>query len=257
MGMAKYKGYNKNFEISDKVAVVTGGTSGLGNAIAKLYYEKGAKVVILGTNPRIEKIASELGAGVIGINADLKKLSDIDNAVKHVMDEYRKIDILCNSAGIGQGNPVEEVTEEQYDLIMAVNMKGLFFMTQRVGKEMIQAGNGGKIVSIASIAGIVGTRGHTVYGPSKASVLNLTKTLAEEWGRHGINVNAISPTISMTPMGIEVWKGEKGEKFREKIPIGRFVEPEEVAACALFLASDASDMITGENIVIDGGYSAV
>lgn len=255
--MSEYKGFDRDFKIMDKVAVITGGASGLGNAIAKMYHEKGAKIVLFDLNKNIDQAAKEIGSDVTGIQMDVTKIPEIDKAVEEVMKLHGRIDILCNVAGLGQLDHAEDITEEAWDRIVDVNMKGLFFMAQRVGRKMIAAGNGGKIINMGSQAAVIGLWGHACYGATKAGVVNITKVLANEWGKYSINVNAISPTITMTPMAKEIWGGKEGDEFLKNVPIGRFGQPEEVAACALFLASDASNMITGENLVIDGGFSVV
>lgn len=255
--MSVYKGFDKDFRLTDKVAVVTGGASGLGNAIARMFYEKGAKIALLDMNEKIDEFAKEIGPDVLGIRMDVTNISEIDEAVEKVMEKFGRIDILGNVAGLGQLDHAEDITEEAFDKICAVNLKGVFFMAQRVGRKMIESGNGGKIINMGSQAAIIGLWGHACYGPTKAAVVNLTKVLANEWGKYSININSISPTITMTPMAREIWGGKEGEEFLKKVPIGRFGEPDEVAACALFLASDAANMITGENLVIDGGFSVV
>ena len=138
---------------------------------------------------------------------------------------------------------------------MAVNLKAVYLLSQVVGRRMIARGEGGKIVNLASQAGLIALDRHLAYCASKAGVISLTKVLALEWGKHGINVNSISPTVVLTELGKKAWAGEVGEAMKKKIPFGRFAQPEEIAACALFLASGAADMVHGENLVIDGGYT--
>jgi len=253
----EFKGYDKDFKITDQVVVITGGAMGLGYAIGKLFYEKGAKVVLLDLNDSVVEAAGQIGSDVTAIVMDVTKTADIDRALNEVMARYGRIEILCNVAGLGQLVPAEEMSEEEFDRIVAVNFRGMFFMAQRVGRIMIAAGKGGKIINMSSQAGNIGLWGHACYGPTKAAITNLTKVLAAEWGKHWINVNAISPTVIMTPMAKQIWSGAKGDAYLDKQPIHRFGQPEEVAACALFLASGAAGMITGENLVIDGGYSIV
>lgn len=255
IGLKAYKGFDENFSLTGKIAVITGGASGLGKAIAEMFTRKGAKVALLDMNEKVDAIAKEMSPDAMGIQMDIVNLEDIGRCIDVVLKQYGRIDILCNVAGLGDMVPAEDITVESWNRIVAVNLTGLFFMTQRVGREMIAAGNGGKIINMASQAAVIGLWGHACYGATKAGVLNITKVLANEWGKHGINVNAISPTITMTPMAAEFWVGERAENFLKELPIGRFGQPDEVAACALFLASGASDMITGENLVIDGGYT--
>jgi NAD(P)-dependent dehydrogenase (short-subunit alcohol dehydrogenase family) len=138
---------------------------------------------------------------------------------------------------------------------MAVNLKAVFMLSQAVGKKMIASGNGGKIINMASQAGLVALDNHVAYCASKAAVISITKTLAMEWGQFNIKVNSISPTVILTELGKKAWAGEVGENMKKLIPAGRFGYPEEVAAAAVFLASEAADLITGENLVIDGGYT--
>ena len=159
-----------------------------------------------------------------------------------------------NNAGVSFLNPAEKLTEEEWDKTLSVNLKGLYFLSQAIGRHMIQK-KSGKIINIASQAAVVALENHIAYCASKAGVVAVTKVLALEWGKYNINVNAIAPTIIMTPMGKKAWSGEKGEKMLERIPLGRFGEPEDVAFTAAFLASDISNMITGTTIMVDGGYT--
>jgi len=249
--------FDINFSLDGKTAIITGGTSGIGNATAEMFAAKGADVAIIGTNPQVEEIAAQISPNVLGLRADITNTSEIDKAVQAVSDRFGKIDILCNIAGLGHSDNAEKITEDDWQKVVAVNMTGLFFMSQRVGRYMINQGTGGKIINMASQAGIVGLDLHACYGATKAAVINITKTLANEWGKYRINVNAISPTVVLTPMAREFWSGERGDDLMKKIPIGRFGEADEIAACCVYLVSDAANLITGENIVMDGGFTIV
>ena len=186
--------------------------------------------------------------------ADLTVTGSIEKVVADALAAFGRIDILVNNAGVAFLDDAESLSEEIWDKTMAVNLKAPFLLSQAVGREMIKAG-GGKIVNIASQAGVVALDRHVAYCASKAGIIMMTKVLALEWGRHGITVNAISPTVTLTELGKRAWAGQVGEDFKKTIPVGRFAYPEEVAAAALFLASQAADMINGENLLIDGGYT--
>jgi NAD(P)-dependent dehydrogenase (short-subunit alcohol dehydrogenase family) len=174
--------------------------------------------------------------------------------VEESIREFKSIDILVNNAGIVLLDDAENLQDGDWEKTIAINLTAPFIMSKYVGREMIQR-KSGKIVNIASQAGIIALDKHVAYCTSKAGIIGLTKVLALEWAEFNINVNAISPTVVLTELGKKAWAGEVGEAMKKKIPVRRFGYPEEIAAVALFLASDAADMITGENVVIDGGYS--
>ncbi len=253
--MREYKGIDLTFDLLGKVAIVTGGGSGIGRETAKLLAERNARVVIFDVQDDIETVAGNIGAGIRGVKVDVVNVAEAQGAVDAVAQEYGGIDILHNIAGLGHGEFAENVTEQDWDRLMAVNLKGLFFMAQAVGRHMISSNRGGKIINMASQAGVVGLEKHVLYGATKAAVINITKTLANEWGKHAINVNAIAPTVVLTPMAAAYWKGEVAEEFLKTVPIGRFAQPEEIAAMALYLSAPVSDMLSGETIVIDGGFT--
>lgn len=249
-----FEGYDKNFTIDQKVAVITGGASGIGRAIAELYVEKGAKVVLLDLSRDVGDTAKEISNGeAFGIQCDITNHKSVDSAIEDIKKRYGSIDILVNSAGIALLDDAEDISEEDWQKTIDLNLTGSFKMCQKVGNVMIDAGNGGKIINMASQAAIIALDNHVAYAASKAGIIGMTKVLAVEWAPFKINVNAISPTVILTELGKKAWAGEKGEKAKSEIPLKRFGYPEEVAAVALFLASKATDLITGENIVIDGG----
>ena len=246
-----------NFSLANKVALITGGAAGIGRAIADLFGQKGAKLVLVDKSDSVRDVASELSANGIdslGLAADITIRTNIEQVVEEASSRFGSLDILVNNAGVVLLAPAEELTDEAWDVTMAVNLKAPYMISQIVGRKMI-AQRSGKIINLASQAGLVALDQHLAYCASKAAIISLTKVLAYEWGRYKINVNSISPTVVLTELGKKAWAGEIGEAFKAKIPLGRFAYPEEIAAAALFLASDAADMISGENLVVDGGYT--
>jgi NAD(P)-dependent dehydrogenase (short-subunit alcohol dehydrogenase family) len=253
----EYKGFDKNFNLSGKIALVTGSAKGIGKAVAKLYAEKGADIIMVDMDESVKAAAEEiikLGRKALPLVYDVTKTENISKIVSESLNKFGRIDILVNSAGVALVDDAEKITEEMWDKTIAINLKAIFMLSQAVGKEMIK-NKKGKIVNLASIAGPIAFDKHAAYTASKAGVIGLTMNMAIEWAKYGINVNSISPIVTLTEMGRTIWVGEIGEATKKFIPIGRFNEPEEIAAVAVFLASDATDMITGQNIIIDGGYS--
>jgi len=253
----EFMGYDKDFRLTNKVALVTGAARGIGNAIARLFAEKGADIILVDILDEVREASasiSEFGRKGLPLVADISATENVKKAVEAGIREFGKIDILVNNAGVVYLDDAENLPEEQWDKTIAVNLKAPFIMAQTVGREMIKR-TGGKIINIASQTGIVAVDKHVAYCTSKAGIIGLTKVLALEWAEFKINVNAISPTVVLTELGKKAWGGEVGEAMKKKIPVKRFGYPEEIAAVALFLASDAANMITGENIVIDGGYT--
>ncbi|MFS0890940.1 SDR family oxidoreductase [Peribacillus frigoritolerans] len=249
-----FQGYDKNFNITDKVAIVTGGASGIGKAISELYIEKGAKVAIFDQKDFVKDVAKELSTkNSIGVQCDITSNESMDLAIQEVREHFGKIDILVNCAGIALLDDAENISDDYWQKTIEINLTGSFKMCQKVGTLMIEQGKGGNIINLASQAALIALDNHVAYAASKAGIIGVTKVLAYEWAQFDIKVNAISPTVILTELGEKAWAGEKGEKAKKEIPLGRFGYPEEVAAIALFLASDATNLITGENMVIDGG----
>ncbi|EDO0828979.1 D-threitol dehydrogenase [Listeria monocytogenes] len=250
-----FKGFDKDFNITDKVAVVTGAASGIGKAMAELFSEKGAYVVLLDIKEDVKDVAAKITPSrTLALQVDITKKENIEKVVAEIKKVYPKIDILANSAGVALLEKAEDLPEEYWDKTMELNLKGSFLMAQIIGREMIATG-GGKIVNMASQASVIALDKHVAYCASKAAIVSMTQVLAMEWAPYNINVNAISPTVILTELGKKAWAGQVGEDMKKLIPAGRFGYPEEVAACALFLVSDAASLITGENLIIDGGYT--
>ncbi|EKZ0251624.1 D-threitol dehydrogenase [Listeria monocytogenes] len=250
-----FKGFDKDFNITDKVAVVTGAASGIGKAMAELFSEKGAYVVLLDIKEDVKDVAAKINPSrTLALQVDITKKENIEKVVAEIKKVYPKIDILANSAGVALLEKAEDLPEEYWDKTMELNLKGSFLMAQIIGREMIATGSG-KIVNMASQASVIALDKHVAYCASKAAIVSMTQVLAMEWAPYNINVNAISPTVILTELGKKAWAGQVGEDMKKLIPAGRFGYPEEVAACALFLVSDAASLITGENLIIDGGYT--
>lgn len=244
-----------SFSLTDKVAVVTGGASGIGKAIAQAYHDKGAKIVIVDLQLDAAKAAAALiGDDVLAFGCDVSDIESVKSAVLAITEASGRIDILVNSAGIVALAPAEELDLKAWNTTIAVNLSGTFFMSQAVGKVMLAAGYG-KIINMASQAGSVALDQHVAYCSSKFGVIGLTKCLASEWAGRGVTVNCISPTVVLTDLGRKAWEGPKGDALKKLIPTGRFALPEEIAAAAVFLASSAADMINGADLLIDGGYT--
>ena len=253
--MSEYKKFDYDMRLDGKVAVVSGGTSGIGKSIAEVLSCRGAKVVILGRRPETPEIAKELGCSVSGKILDITDHQAARKVLHEIEAECGTIDILVNSAGVPSGIPALDIEEEEFEHVLSVNLEAAFFLAQEAGKIMIAKGNGGRIINIASDAGLSAVENPIAYSASKAGLLSVTRTLALEWGQYGITTNAISPTVVMTPMSRAYWSGERAEKKLAQIPVHRFGEMDEIAAAAAFLASDGAQMINGHNLVIDGGLS--
>ncbi|RIY00093.1 D-threitol dehydrogenase [Aureimonas flava] len=244
-----------DFSLAAKVALVTGGGSGIGQAIARALAAKGARLALLDNNlPAAEATAAEL-PDARAFLCNVADPASVEEAVGAAEAAFGAIDIVVNSAGIVALAPAESLTLDQWDRTIAINLKGTFLVSQAAGRRMIAAGRGGRIVNLASQAGTVAIEEHVAYCASKFGVIGLTKTLAAEWGRHGITANTISPTVVLTELGKAAWAGEKGEAAKRRIPTGRFAYPDEIAAAAVFLASGAAAMVNGADLVVDGGYT--
>jgi len=244
-------------DLTGKTAIVTGGGSGIGLAIAQLLAARGARLVLVGRKPVVLEAAAALPGGAgrhLGIIGDVSDPATAEAAVKAALGLAGRVDILVNNAGIASVAPAESTALADFDRVMAVNARGPFLMSQAAGRVML-AQRAGRIINIASAAAVVAVDKHVAYCASKFALIGLTKVLALEWGRHGVTVNAVSPTVVETAMGKQVWSGAPGEAMKARIPAGRFATPEEIAAAVAFLASDAAAMINGDNLVVDGGYT--
>ena len=243
-------------KLKDGVAIVTGGARGIGRAIALTFLREGARVTIIDSDKeRLEMLKKEMGKEnkeVMVIPCDITKSGDVKEMVDQVRRGFGRIDILVNNAGIIRRGTIETVTEEDWDRVIEVNLKGTFNCCKAVVEFMKQQGYG-KIINISSIAGKMGDiTSAPGYGPSKAGVDVLTKTLARQLAPYGINVNAVSPHAIETEMSAQ-WSEERRKEIIASIPLGRLGKPDDVANAVLFLASDEASFITGEILDVNGG----
>jgi len=245
-----------NFDLEGKNAIITGGTAGIGNAAVKYFINQGANVVMSGRNPAVSDMARDLGGSkAVGVQGDICDPSHREKLIQTALERFGQVDLLVNCAGttvLGNG---EDLAEEDWNKVIEVNLSSCFFMSQVVGKYMIEKKIKGSIVNVASQGGVIALKRHAAYCASKAGLISLTKVLALEWGEYGIRVNAVSPTVVMTAMGHKAWDGPHGEALKQEMPSGRFAEPEEVAAAIAYLCSPAAAMITGHNLLLDGGFT--
>jgi len=247
--------------LEGQVAIVTGAGQGIGRAIALTLAKEGAAVVVNDINlESAKKVADEIksqGGQAQPIKADVSNREEVNTLVEKTLDNFKKIDILVNNAGTAKLTPTMELTEAEWDSTIDINLKGQFLCSQAVAKHMIQQKRG-KIVNIASLAAHIGTPGLMAYSASKGGVIQLTKVLAVEWGKHNITVNAVSPGLTMTELVKAVFK-ERPDVFEgvERIPLKRLAMPEDIANAVLFLASPESDYISGQVLPVDGGTLAI
>jgi NAD(P)-dependent dehydrogenase (short-subunit alcohol dehydrogenase family) len=248
------------FDLSGKVALVTGGGAGLGRGIAEGFAQFGANVSIvdynLETAQETVSFIEQHGSKGIALQADVSKEKQAIESILKTISHFGKIDILAAIAGIGDRNPAEKMTMEQWDRVININLKGVWIYDQEVGKHMIERGGGGSIINMASVAGLVGiTTGNANYAASKGGVIALTRLLAIEWAKYNIRVNAIAPVQFKTDLikNLMKQKPETEQYFVSHIPIGRMGEVPEIVGPAVFLASQASSMVTGHVLAVDGG----
>ncbi|HSB03949.1 MAG TPA: 3-oxoacyl-[acyl-carrier-protein] reductase [Thermodesulfobacteriota bacterium] len=242
-------------ELQGKVALVTGGAQGIGKAIALLLAQKGGDIVISDINlERAEETVREieaLGRKAMAVRANVVVLIEVEMMVQTVIDRFGRIDILVNNAGIARDKLLLRMTEEDWDRVLAVNLKGTFNCTKAVIRHMSKQ-RSGKIVNIASVVGEMGNAGQANYSASKAGVIGFTKTIAREFASRSINVNAIAPGYIVTPM-TDVLPEKAKEELKRMIPMERLGQPEDVAQSVFFLVSEASSYITGQVINVNGG----
>jgi NAD(P)-dependent dehydrogenase (short-subunit alcohol dehydrogenase family) len=249
------------FDLTGQVALVTGAARGLGNAISRALADAGADVALgmrdVNAHRDLAAQIEGMGRRVVALQMDMRHLDQIFRAVDDTVRHFGRVDILVNNAGLAPDNLAENVREEDFDLTLAVNLKGTFFASQAVGRVMIQQ-QSGRIINLSSQAGFVALPTESVYCMTKAAIAHLTKCLAVEWGKYNITVNAVAPTFIRTP-GTESCLTDP--EFRSDVieriaALHRIGEPMDVAGVVVFLASSAASLITGETILIDGGWTA-
>src|SRR5581483_1860864 len=242
----------------NQVALITGGGNGMGRATALRFAKEGARVVVADIeSENAARVADEIraaGGDALDVPVDVSQRESVEAMVARCVEQYGRVDILCAIAGIAGAVPFLELTDAQWDRMLAVNLKGVFLCGQLAAQQMIKQGTGGKIVNMSSTNGLVGEAEFAHYNAAKFGVVGLTMTMAIELAPHNIRVNAVCPGLIQTRLSAEVFENAAAaEKYKKKIPMRRFATPDEVAGSFLFLASDDASFITGTTLVVDGG----
>ena len=250
----------EQFKLHERVALVTGASAGLGAAIALALAEAGAHVACHGNSRSLEATSNQItnaGGVAHSVTGDLSQPGTPKHLVDQTLERFGRIDILINNAGTIRRAPAADYSDEDWAAVIEVNLSSVFRLSKLVGKKMIERGEGGKIVNIASLLSFQGGITVPAYAASKGGVAQLTKALANEWAKHRINVNAIAPGYMRTANTAALQADEtRNRQILERIPAGRWGEPEDLAGAAVFLASAASDYINGHVLVVDGGWLA-
>jgi len=249
-----------DFRLDGEVALVTGASKGIGWDLAKAMAAAGAAVAVAARDMEsLERLVDEIeadGGDAFAVELDVRNVGNIGDAFEKVHQRFGSLDVLVNNAGLGANHPAEDVTETDWDEMMAVNLRGLFFACQAAGRIMLDQGKG-RIINMSSQAGVVGIREHAVYSASKGGVNLLTKVLALEWSSRGVTVNAVAPTYIYTPGTAErLDQPDYLEHVLSRLPIGRVGTTTDVAAAVIYLASSAGSMVSGHVLVVDGGWTA-
>ncbi len=249
-----------DFSLTGRVAMVTGASKGLGEGAALALAHAGADVVVTAREvERVQPVAAQIeqmGRAALPLALEVRSIDSIDTAIAAARERFGRIDILVNNAGVNIPEPALEVSEEHWDRVLDINLKGLFFCAQRVGRVMVEQGYG-KVINVGSQMGLVGGKLRAAYCSSKGGVVQLTKALAIEWAEHGINVNGVAPTFLETPFTAKMFENKEfHDEVVGNILFGRLGQVEDVLGAIVFLASSASDLITGHTLLVDGGWTA-
>jgi NAD(P)-dependent dehydrogenase (short-subunit alcohol dehydrogenase family) len=252
--------WTKRFGLTGKRALVTGATKGIGFEACQVLADAGADIVAVGRDKKgladVSAAVKKLGRKCLAIEADMSTVEGPQMAARQALAEFGTIDILVNNAGVALNEPLLDITMKNWDTTINVNLRAPFLLAQALVPQMIKQ-KMGKIINVSSQSGVMALADHGSYGASKGGLNMLTKVMTIEWAKHNIQSNTVCPTVILTPMGEMVWgKPEKGDPMKAKIPLGRFGKTTEVADLILFLSSSASDLITGQDILIDGGFTA-
>lgn len=253
--MLPYDGVDLDYSLQGKTAIITGGAAGIGHATAEFFHKKGVNVVLADLNPKLDEVAKEIGENTIGV---VGNVCDVDYPTKVISEAaaaFDKVDILVNCAGIVALDNAETISADAWNRTININLSACFFMAQAVGKYMIDNHVNGSIVNMASQAGVIALDKHVAYCAAKSGIIAMTKVMAKEWGTYGIRVNSVAPTVVLTALGHKAWDGPVGDAFKKTIPAERFAEPEEIASVIAFLCSKGAGMITGHNLLVDGGFT--
>ena len=248
------------FNLAGKIALVTGGGSGLGRSMSLALSKAGAEVVVAGRRAeKLDNVVKEIkdkGGDSFSIVLDIQEENSIDRSLKRIATMDKKIDILVNNSGISGPSWAVEQESEDWDEVINTNLRGTFLMCREVGKSMIKRKKG-VVVNIASVAGMIGIQKLAAYSSSKGGIIQLTKTLAKEWAKYGVRVNALTPGYFLTDINKDYFSTESGRKMIENhIPLNRIGIDHELSGAIIFLASEASSFMTGSTLVIDGGQSS-
>ena len=253
--MLPYDGVDLDYSLQGKTAIITGGAAGIGHATAEFFHKKGVNVVLADLNSKLDEVAKEIGENTIGVVGNVCDVDYPTKVISEAVAAFGKVDILVNCAGIVALDNAETISADAWNRTININLSACFFMAQAVGKYMIDNHVNGSIVNMASQAGVIALDKHVAYCTAKGGIIAMTKVMAKEWGTYGIRVNAVAPTVVLTALGHKAWDGPVGDAFKKTIPAERFAEPEEIASVIAFLCSKGAGMITGHNLLVDGGFT--